>query len=62
MRFVADGAVPAPVLAERIPHAAAPVVLSELEQARAGRAWEVAGAAAGAVAIVVLLTGLAVLS
>lgn len=62
MQFVAEVVVPAPVLAERIPHAAAPVVLSELEQARAGRAWEVAAAVTGAVAVVVLLAGLMVLS
>lgn len=52
---------PAPMPVERIPHAAAPVVLSELHQARAGRAGEIAGAATGALAIVVLLTAVAVL-
>lgn len=52
---------PAPVPVERIPHAAAPVVLSELQQARAGQAWEIAGAATGALAIVVQLTAVAVL-
>lgn len=53
--------VPAPVLAERIPHAAAPVVLSELRQAAMGRVWEIASAVAGAVAVVVLVAGLVVL-
>lgn len=50
----------APVLAERVPHAAAPVALSELRQATVGRAWEVVAVVTGVVAVVMLLAGLVI--
>lgn len=51
---------PSPVLAERVPHASAPVVLSELAGARAERVWAVAATVAGVLAVVLLLAGLVV--
>ncbi|MBS1674453.1 MAG: hypothetical protein JSS74_10860 [Actinobacteria bacterium] len=52
---------PPPVRAERVPHASAPLVLSELQGARVDRAWEIAGAAACALAVMLLALGVAVL-
>ena len=53
--------VDAPVLAERIPVASAPVVLSELVEARAARVGMIVGAVAGVVAVGMLLAGLVIL-
>lgn len=51
---------PAPIPVERIPHAATPVVLSELAEARIGQAWVYAGGALGVLAVGLLVVGLVV--
>lgn len=55
------GAESAPMLAERIPVASRPVLLSELAEARAARVGAVAGAVAGVIAAALFVVGLVIL-